>query len=72
MAGRKKTPCDFCENENWYTDEGVAGHQLTVEIYPENNFIYITSFAPDETGESQELEAEIEMNYCPKCGRKLC
>lgn len=71
MAGRKKTPCDFCENENWYSEEGTAGHQLSIEIYPFNNLLAIISFANDDTGESNELSAEIEMNYCPKCGRKL-
>ena len=72
MAGRKRTPCDFCENENWDSEEGTGKHQLYYEIYPENNVMYFTSYAENqETGETEELGIEIPLNYCPVCGRKL-
>ena len=71
MSSRKKTPCEFCEEEQWWTDDGPNGHQLSIEVYPFNNVISISSFAHDELGESHELEASLEMNFCPDCGRKL-
>lgn len=68
---RKKKPCEFCEGD-WDTNQDeVNGHQLCVEVYPENNFIGITSFALDEVGDTTELTADIPLNYCPNCGRKL-
>ena len=71
MAGRKKKPCDFCSDDNWYSEEGTPGHQLAVEIYPENNSLSVTSFANNESGESEELTVSFEMNFCPVCGRRL-
>ena len=68
---RKKSPCDFCEEDNWYSEDGSNGHQISVEIYPFNNVLSFTSFSNTESGESEELSAQIEMNFCPKCGRKL-
>lgn len=70
MAGRRKEPCEFCEEQFWQ-DDGRNGHALHIEIYPDNNVISITSFARDEMEEMEELSASIELNYCPKCGRKL-
>ena len=43
MANRKKAPCDFCEEENWWTEEGSLGHQMAIEVYPFNNVLSITS-----------------------------
>ena len=71
MAGRRKKPCEFCEEE--WTQEvvnGKDGHQLYAEYYFFNNIIGITSFAKTEDG-VDEIAVELEMNYCPKCGRKL-
>ena len=70
---RSSKPCDFCRDDWWFSDSdnGNTGHQLSVEVYPINNNIAIVSFAHDETGESRELSASIEMNFCPVCGRKL-
>jgi hypothetical protein len=67
----KKKPCEFCENDNWYTEDGQNQHSITVEVYPENNVIGVTSFAPREDGEMDEINVSFEMNYCPVCGRKL-
>lgn len=71
MAGRKRKPCDFCEDEWFQSEEGKDGHQCVVEIYPVNNFIGITSFAVADNGETDEIPFTLEMNYCPACGRKL-
>ena len=45
--------------------EKIARHAGAGTLVP------ISGFANDDVGEQQELEYEIEMNYCPKCGRKL-
>lgn len=69
---RAKKPCEFCEAESYNQTEGTGKHSLYVEIYPDNQFIGITSFATNEnTEEVEEICFEIEMNYCPVCGRKL-
>lgn len=72
MARRSK-PCDWCEEEHW--DEYHDGnHALHIEYYPFNNTIGITSFGfrlSEGNDEISELLAEIPMNYCPVCGRKL-
>lgn len=66
-------PCEFCEEDKWFTEDGnnTTGHQLAIEIYPENNVIAISSFANHPDGESEELEYIIRMDFCPCCGRKL-
>lgn len=67
--GRKIKPCEWCEDEVFNND--VHGtHQFCVEIYPFNNIICISSFA-EVNEEIDEMSAEIPMNYCPNCGRKL-
>lgn len=68
----RKKPCEWCEEERWWSTDGTRGHQLAIEVYPFNGIISITSFAEAETGETDELREEVEMNYCPVCGRKLC
>ncbi len=71
MAGRRKKPCEFCEEDNWYSKEGTGAHQLAIEFYFGNNLLGITSFADGADGETEELQEDIELNYCPVCGRKL-
>ena len=67
---RKTKPCAFCAEEHWHSEDERNGHQLHLEIYPLNSVISVTSFAHDETGETTEIAMQIEMNYCPACGRK--
>ena len=67
----RKKPCEYCEDDSFFHQEGENGAQLYVEIYPEANYIGITSYANDESGECFEMTATIQMNYCPNCGRKL-
>lgn len=71
MARRTK-PCEFCEEDNT-TDyiEHQNGYCLWAEIYPFNNVILVFAQANDENGEMMEDKVEIQMNYCPVCGRKL-
>lgn len=71
MAGRKRKPCEFCENDNWYIKDGGHGHKIAVAICTRENIIEIASFANRESGEEETLEANIKMNFCPMCGRKM-
>lgn len=70
---RKKTPCELCEGDNWFSVDGrVKGHQLAIEYYPDSNVMYFSSFADDpDGGDCDEISHEITMNFCPECGRKL-
>ena len=69
---RKTKPCGFCE-EDHTTDykEHRNGYCLWAEVYPLNNLISVIAQANDEEGEMIEDAIEIQMNYCPECGRKL-
>ena len=72
MAGRRTKPCEVCE-DTWSTDyiEGRNGYCLWAEYYPYNNLIAVIAQANDENGEMQEQAVQIQMNYCPNCGRRL-
>lgn len=67
----KKKPCEFCSEDQINSMEGRNGHQLSVEFYPDNCLLAVSSFANDENGESAELTFDISCNYCPICGRKI-
>lgn len=69
---RSRKPCEFCEDD-WVTDykEHRNGYCLYAEIYPFNNLIAVISQANDEEGELIEDAIEIQMNFCPVCGRNL-
>lgn len=68
---RKNKPCEFCEQDQQISKEGVNGHQLAVEFYPDNGLFAISSFANDETGENCDLVCDFHFDYCPRCGRKI-
>ena len=72
MAGRKVKACDFCngEYESEYRDHR-NGYCLWMEVYPNNHLIAVIAQANDENGDMIEDFLNIEMNYCPVCGRKL-
>lgn len=65
---RKKEACEYCSEER-FESIGEA-HQLSVEWYPFNGYIDISSFSSSEENEG-ELQYTIPLNYCPVCGRKL-
>lgn len=69
---RKRIPCEFCngEYEPEYI-EGRNGYCLWMEVYPENNLIGVIAQCNDDMGDMIERSVEIQMNYCPVCGRKL-
>ena len=46
------------------------GIQLRQEVYPDNMLIGITVTGTAEDGTYVELKQDIQMNYCPVCGRK--
>lgn len=67
----RKKPREFCEQDQQYTQEGANGHQLSVEFYPDNCLLAVSSFANDEMGESREITFDLRVDYCPNCGRKI-
>lgn len=69
---RRKNPCEFCE-DTWFSDpiEWRNGFSLWYEVYPYNNHISVIAQANDEEGELIEDYVQIEMNFCPVCGRRL-
>lgn len=72
MSARKKTPCPFCDEEEFAHLEAGPNADATVEIYPFNGHIAVIVQGVSDDGEmTGEDEYSIEMNYCPVCGRKL-
>lgn len=69
---RRRRPCEFCEDD-WASDyrDHRNGYCLWLEIYPFKNLIAAIAQANDENGEMIEDSIEIEMNFCPVCGRDL-
>ena len=72
MAGRKIKPCDFCSGE-YETEykEHRNGYCIWLEVYPENNLIAFMAQSNDDIGEMMEDYIEVQMNFCPVCGRRL-
>lgn len=71
MARRIK-PCDFCGEETASNyKEGPNGYCIWYEVYPFNNLIAFIAQANTEEGDLIEESLDIEMNYCPVCGRRL-
>ena len=66
---KKKEPCWFCESEHMDSTES-RGLQLTAEVYPDNELIGIVVSGNPDGGEFVEMQMEIEMHFCPMCGRK--
>ncbi len=67
--GKRKAPCWFCEMEHIdQSDEN--GIQLNVEVYPDNQLMGIIASGVNEAGNFNEAKIDVEMNYCPVCGRK--
>ena len=65
-------PCEFCSGE--YEAPYIMGRNsycLWMEVYPFNNVISVFAQANDEDGYMIEKNIDIQMNYCPECGRKL-
>lgn len=72
MSGRKRTPCEFCngEYEGPYK-EHRNGFTMWIEVYPFNQCISVLAQANTETGEMMEDYIDINMQFCPVCGRRL-
>ena len=66
---RKNEPCEFCSDEH-YTNDEYHGLQLSMEVYPDNNLIAIMAQGTMDDGHFAEHKMDIQMNYCPVCGRK--
>lgn len=70
--GRKIKACDFCngEYESEYL-EGRNGFCVWLEVYPFNNLLTFMAQANDEDGDLIERGMDVQMNFCPVCGRRL-
>lgn len=70
--GRTKQPCEFCNGEYESTyKEHNNGYCIWIEVYPDNQNL---SFIAQANGEDEymiEDSIDVQMNYCPVCGRKL-
>ena len=67
-----RKPCEFCDGE--YEPEYKThrnGYCIWIEVQPENNVMAFMAQANDDLGEMIEDYYEVQMNYCPNCGRKL-
>lgn len=71
---KKQGPCEYCEDEGTVFSEDVSSDlnlSLSVESYPENNFIDVSLVGVSPEEREININWEIPMNYCPKCGRRL-
>ena len=57
--------CKYCKNENGQNDYLETGNFIMVDIYKSNQ----PNFTIDI--EALDISAEIQIEYCPMCGRKL-
>lgn len=72
MAGRKIKPCDFCSGD--YEQDYIMdrnGYCLWLDVNPFDNVMTVSAQANTEDGFMMEHSMDIQMNYCPMCGRKL-
>ena len=67
-----RKPCELC-NEEFESEykEHRNGYCIWLEVYPTNNVMACMAQANDDSGEMIEDFIEVQMNYCPNCGRKL-
>lgn len=67
-----RKPCELCggEFEPEYK-EHRNGYCIWLDVQPESNTLTFMAQANDDLGEMIEDFIEVQMNYCPNCGRKL-
>ena len=70
---RKRTPCEWCNTEQFIRiAEGAQNVDAVLEIYPDNGLIGISVQAINDEGEvTAAQDINIPLHYCPNCGRKL-
>ena len=73
MAGRKKKPCEWCEQEQIIqTEYGAPNVSGQLEVYPDNCLMAVCiQGLSDDGAMTHEETFDIPMYYCPNCGRKL-
>ena len=73
MAGRKRKPCEWCEQEQFIQSAYDARNvSAQLEIYPDNCTMAIIIQGQSDDGELTHEESwDIPMNFCPNCGRRL-
>ena len=65
---RGRKPCEFCSDDRDFDRNGFC---VWLETYPMNAQMAFMAQANDENGEMMEECIEVQMNYCPVCGRDL-
>lgn len=64
--------CKFCDLANYSDDEGNKRFlELGYDCYTSLTMFYNNKRGTFWIAAYGEGEVEIEINYCPKCGRKL-
>lgn len=69
--------CRYCESPKAKTWQGVTLNDKTFETDDVRLSIVYGDYSDDEkehyyiSSESNHIDASIEINYCPICGRKL-
>ena len=53
--------CSYCEKEKWLSEYN-NGHGIYIQKYYNNPIIVV---------DHVNVYDEIEINYCPKCGKKI-
>lgn len=65
--------CEYCEGNKFIYDSMKLGTKndsyCGIDVYINNNKLNID--ASTDTYEPNYIEVEVEINYCPMCGRKL-
>ena len=70
--GVKYNMCKYCENNNEKLDVySELGLHATIEVRRGNPYIEIWGSLDGGYFGYADIDAEIEINYCPVCGRKL-
>ena len=67
---RKMIPCEYCSDDFIRFDSDL-GKNLTLEVYPGHMIAAIAFFINPYDEQTEQATADIPMNYCPNCGRKL-
>lgn len=58
--------CGYCSTEGWRKNE-IQNDWLKIQVVPEGKmYLWYEAYSTDSS-----FELEVDINYCPMCGRKL-
>jgi hypothetical protein len=61
--------CEYCEGDIW--DRKTIESDCRVEYTIGNKELLMAFWSEGAEGLECEMESEMQINYCPICGRKL-